>query len=127
MRYVLSMVFAAMLLCYPALNAQAAHPLSADDVKFLKGCGVQENDIKAIPNLPRPGQIRLWGILHIDDRVCGDLQSFKATRDFLRLFTPPPSKSPFPPAGYDDNFLTPDESAYVNKVNKGILDKLFGH
>lgn len=95
-------------------------------MNFLSGCGVQQGDIKVIPNLPRDGQLWIWGILRADDRACSDLNAFKASRDFLREFTPPPSEVPVPPAEYDPNFITRDELDYINKVNKAILDKAFG-
>jgi hypothetical protein len=128
MRYALSIVFATMLLCFPALKAYAALALNANDVKFLNGCGIKEEDIKVIPTLSRHGQVKLIGILHLDDKIsCSDIQDFTDTRGFLREFTPPPSKSPVPPNGYDVDFLTRDELNYINKINKEIIDKLFNH
>jgi hypothetical protein len=125
MKYVSYIAFCAVLLCCPATRSISALTLSAADVKFLTGCGVLQEDIKVIPNLPRAGQLTLSGILRSDDRECNDLKPFKDSRDFLRKFTPPPSKAPWPPAGYDNNFLTKAESDYVNKIEKDILDRIF--
>lgn len=124
MKRVPSLVFCAILLSCPAIRSLPV--LSANDVKFLESCGVKQDDIKVIPNLPRDGQLWVWGILRADDRTCSDLKAFKGSRDFLREFTPPPSEVPVPPAEYDPNFLTKDEIDFINKVNKGILDKAFG-
>jgi hypothetical protein len=126
MGYALSIVFATMLLCFPAMKAHAALALNANDVKFLNGCGAKEEDIKVIPTLSRHGQVKVIGILHLDDKiVCSDIKDFKDTRDFLRVFTPPPSTSPVPPNGYDADFLTQDELNYINKINRGITEKLW--
>jgi hypothetical protein len=124
MKFIPSLVFAALLLCYPSLKAQAA--LNADDVKFLKGCSISQADIDVTPNLPRAGQNKLRGFLLSEGRTCEDIAPFKATREFLKVFTPPPNQSPLPPKEYDRDFLTQAEADYVTNVNKGILDKLFG-
>jgi len=124
MKYIPSMVVAALLLCTPALKAQAA--LSADDVKFLKGCGVSQADINVIPNLTRIGQNKVRSILiDVEARTCDDVAPYIASRDFIKKFTPPPNQSPMPPRGYDNDFLTLAESQYVNSVNRSILDKVF--
>ena len=123
MKFIPSIVFTAILQCYPSMKAQAA--LSADDVKFLKGCGVSQLDIDAIPDLPRAGQNALRGFLSSDGRTCDDIASFTATRDYLKKYTPPPHESPLPPTKYNRDFLTPAEAKYVTNVNKSILDQLF--
>jgi hypothetical protein len=127
MKFASYIAFCAILLCCPALRSQSAITpitLSADDAKFLSGCGVLQEDIKVIPKLPSAGQRKILMILHFDGRECNDLKPFKDSRDFLRKFTPPPSKAPWPPAGYDDNFLTKAESDNVNKIEKEILDRI---
>jgi hypothetical protein len=124
MKYASYIAFCAILLCCPALRSQPAITLSANDVKFLTGCSVLQEDIKVIPNLPRAGQRKIMMILHFDGRECNDLKPFKNSRDFLRKFTPPPSMNPPPPAGYDNNFLTTAEVDYVVKVEQEVADKL---
>ncbi|MGB9405904.1 MAG: hypothetical protein WCA89_00100 [Terracidiphilus sp.] len=101
---------------------ESAPTLSADDVKFLDGCGVRQDDINVIPNLPPAGQTKITAILRKDGRECGDIKAYKDSRDFLRKYTPAPSKAPKAPKGYDTDFLTKAEYDYVSKVNKDILD-----
>jgi hypothetical protein len=113
-----------ILLCCPAMRGQAALTLSADDVKFLSGCGVRQDDIKVISNLTSAGQTKILAVLRKDSRQCSDLLSFTNTRDYLRKYTPPPSISPIPPKWYDTDFLTKAEDDYVNKINNDLLDKL---
>jgi len=120
MKYIPSMVFGAMILCYPAMRVQAAP--DDDLAKYLKSCKVAQADVDVVPQLPPDGQDKLQYLVGKD---CAKLKSFQATRNYLRQFTPPPSKSPMPPQGMDNDFLTPKESDYVNNVNKNILDKLF--
>jgi hypothetical protein len=124
MKYVSYVAFCAILLCCPGMHSQSALTLSADDVKFLSGCGVKQDDIKVIPNLPSAGQRKLLVILRSSGRACSDLISFTNTRDYLRKYTPPPSVSPVPPKWYDTDFYTKAESDYVNKINNDLLDKL---
>jgi hypothetical protein len=62
-------------------------------------------------------------LLRSRDRKCGDLDSFKNSRDYLRKYTPPPSKAPIPPKGYDIDFVTQAEFDYVSKINEDILMK----
>ena len=124
MKYASYAAFCAILLCCPVLRGQSALTLSADDVKFLTGCGVRQDDIKAIPDLPRAGQVKVLTILRKDNRQCSDIKSYSDSRDFLRKYTPPPSVAPMPPKGYDTDFLTKAEFDYVSKVNKDILDRV---
>jgi hypothetical protein len=127
MKHIPSMVFAAMILCCPALKAQPFVP-SDKDANFLMGCGLSQTDINAIPNLPGDGQDNLQMALGSSLRKCSNpvIKAFKATRDFLRGFTPPPQQCPMPPNEYDANYLTPDELAYVNNTNKSIMDRILG-
>jgi hypothetical protein len=127
MKYVSYIAFCIILLCCPAVRSQSALTLSADDVKFLSGCGVLQEDIKVIPNLPSAGQRKIMMILRFDGRECTDLKPFKDSRDFLRKFTPPPSESPFPPVGWTRDFVTPAEGDYISKVNKDIMDRILGN
>jgi hypothetical protein len=93
-------------------------------VKFLSGCDVRQVDIKVIPSLPDAGQHKILIILRSGYKKCGDLDSFKSSRDYLRRYTPPPSVSPVPPKGYDLDFLTKAEFDYVGKINEDLLMKL---
>ena len=81
MKYVSYVTFCAILLCCPALRGQPALTLSADDVKFLSGCGVRQDDIKVIPKLPSEGQNEIADILYA--KICDHpaLKSFIDTRD----------------------------------------------
>ena len=124
MKHVSCVLFCAILLCCPVLRSQSVLTLSADDVKFLSGCGVRQDDIKAIPNLPSDGQDAISLILSNKNRKCSYLKHFIDSRDFLRQFTPPPSECPVPPNDYEWYFLTPAELEYINKVDKDILDRI---
>lgn len=110
MKYVSYIVFCAILLCCPALRCQSAITLSADDVRFLSGCGVLQNDIKVIATLPRAGQLTLSGILHSNGRECSDLKAFIITRKYLKEFNLPPSECPLAADGYETKFVTPAEA-----------------
>ncbi|HME58454.1 MAG TPA: hypothetical protein VKF63_08950 [Terracidiphilus sp.] len=124
MKYASYVAFCAILLCCPALRSQSILTLSADDVKFLSGCGVLQEDIKVIPNLPSAGQHKILVILRKNGRECSDIKSYKDTRDHLRKYTPPPSVVPMPPKGYDMDFFTKAEYDYVSKTNNDLLEKL---
>jgi hypothetical protein len=114
-----------MLLYCPSVKAE--DNLTAEDVKFLKSCNVQQADIEVIPKLPADGHENIQLVLESRRRNCDRpmIKSFKDTRDFLRKFTPPPAESPSPPAGYEPNFLTPEELKYITDINKRILDETF--
>jgi len=124
MKYVSYVAFCAILLCCPVVRSQSILTLSADDVKFLSGCGVLQDDIKVIPKLPSKGQRRILLVLRFNGRECDDLMEFKVTRDFLRKYTPPPEHVPMPPDGYDAYFLTSAELTYINKMNQDFMDKV---
>jgi hypothetical protein len=128
MKHIPSMVLAVIILCFPALKAQAQFTPTNDDAIFLKSCGLSQTDIIAIPNLTEDGQANLQMALGSNLKKCTNpvIKAFKATRDFLRVFTPPPPQCPMPPNEYDSNYLTPDELAYVNSTNKSIMDKILG-
>jgi hypothetical protein len=123
MKYILTTVVAVLMLCGFAFQALAVPSATADDVTFLKGCGIAQADIDVIPNLNRPGQLKIRAVLLADDRQCGDVQPFQASRAFVRLFTPPPSAIPFPPKGYDNDYLTQAESDFISKWEKDMLVK----
>jgi len=124
MKFVSKMIFCASLLSCSALFSQSAITVNPGDAKFLSGCGVRQDDIKTIPNLTSVGQRKLLVILRFDGRECNDLKPFKESRDFLRVFTPPPSQCPAPPADWDPDFVTSAELEYINKVDRDILDKI---
>ena len=116
MKYVSYVLFCAILLCCPVLRGQSALTLSADDVKFLRGCGVRQDDINVIPKLSSEGQDQMSVILSAKRRKCSSpsLRDFIETRDYLRKFTAPPSKCPEAPAHYQLHFLTSAEQEYTN-------------
>lgn len=126
MKSIPSMLFVAFLLCYPALNAQAKG-LTADDRTFLQDqCGFDQTDVNVIPNLAAAGQAKLMPLLHSTERDCDAFAAFRATRDYLRKFQPPPNASPLPPRGYDRDFLTTSEAAYVKTTNQSLMDSIVG-
>lgn len=115
MKHVSYVSFCAILLCSLALRAQSALTLSADDVKFLRDCGVRQDDIKVIPRLPSEGQIQISAILSAKECSSPSLKDFIETRNYLRKFTPPPSECPLPPAHYWLYFLTKTEAKYLKR------------
>jgi len=115
-----SAIIGALLLCGSA-TAQV-EPASADDAAWMKSCGVRQDDIDVIPKLNDVAEFKLNKVLR--KRECAGLQPFMATRDFLRLFTPPPTRAPMPPRGFDNDFLTQAESDHINQIDQAILDKL---
>jgi hypothetical protein len=121
----MSFVLTIMLFCCPFVNAQ--DNLTADDIKFLKSCNIEQSDIDVIPKLPPDGKEKIELVLESHKKNCNMpiLREFKATREFLRKFTPPPETCPMPPVNYDNNFLTKEETDYINNVDKKILDKTF--
>jgi hypothetical protein len=121
MKYFPGIALFVFALCYPPTAVQAS---PTDEVsQFLTGCKITADDVKAAPKLPAEGQKKLQTLAAAKD--CSALKNFQATREYLRKFKPPPEQSPMPPKGFDNDFLTQDESDYVNQVNKSILDKLF--
>ncbi|MGB9409393.1 MAG: hypothetical protein WCA89_17800 [Terracidiphilus sp.] len=124
MKYVLNVVFCALLLFCPALRGQSVLTLSTDDVQFLNKCGVLQSDINVIPNLPSSGQAKILAVLHKHNRACKNLQFFKDCRDALRKFTPPPSVLPSTPKGWSDyDLLTSAEKDYVLNVEADYFAK----
>lgn len=120
MKFVSYVFYCATLLCCPALRSQSAITLSADDVKFLSGCGVLQDDIKVIPMLPSDGQDIISVAVSSLRRKCSMLQEFKATRDYRRKFTPILSVIPMPPPGYRQYFLTDAEQEYIGKIIRSV-------
>ena len=116
MKHIPYLVLSSILLWSPAMQSQPTLTLSTDDVKFLSGCGVREDDIKVIPKLDSEGQERMSDILAAKKAGCGspDLRDFRETRDYLRKFTTPPSECPKGPAHYQMHFLTPAEREYTD-------------
>ena len=118
MRMLVVAIIAGLILCEPA----AAQPVSAEDAAWMKSCGVRQDDIDIVPQLNDVAEFKLTKVLR--KRDCSDLQPFMATRDFWRLFTPPPAKAPMPPKGFDNDFLTQAESDRINAIEQAILDRL---
>jgi hypothetical protein len=114
-----------MLFCCPFVKAQ--NNLTADDIKFLKSCNIEQSDIDVIPKLPPDGKEKIELVLESRKKNCNMpiLREFKATREFLRKFTPAPESSPMPPENYSGDFLTKEETDYINNISKKITDKVF--
>jgi hypothetical protein len=114
---VLTLVFTAASLSF------AATDLTTQDVEFLtKQCHIDQADVNVIPKLPEDGR-ELLSLL-IAKRDCKRLEPFKATREYLKKYTPPPKESIMPPKGFKNDFLTQAESDYIDDINKRILDKI---
>jgi hypothetical protein len=96
--------------------------LTAQDIDFLAmQCLIDKTDANAISTLKGETSVYLYWL--VSKRDCKRLEQFKVTREYLKKFTPPPQKSPFPPKGYNRDFLTAIESNYINETNKSILDR----
>ncbi len=123
MKQIPYLVLSSILLCSPAMHGQQTLTLSTDDVKFLSGCGVRQDDINVIPKLTSEGQGRISVIL--DAKRCGSpsLKDFMETRDYVRKFTPPPSECPEGPVHYQLDFVTSAEREYINKLCTEIYDR----
>ena len=125
MKHIQYLVLSSILLCCPAMQSQQTLTLSTDDVKFLSGCGVRQDDFKVIPKLESEGQERMSVILAAKKFECRapDLRDFKETRDYVRKFTPPPSECPEGPAHYQLDFVTLAEREYINKLCTEIYER----
>ena len=102
--------------------------LTAQDVEFLtRKCSIDPSDVNVIPKLPSAGRENLALALESPQKNCDmdTIVSFKATRGFLRKYTPPPTQSHMPPKKFNVYYLTEAESQYINETNKRILDKVF--
>jgi len=121
----MSLLFTAILLCCPALKAHAI-TLTAEDVKFLRSCDVEQADIDVIPKLPSDGQEKLGLVLKSSQKNCDmeTIKSFKATREFIKKYTPPPTEAPKPVAGWRDYFLTKAEYNYMRDINNRLFEQL---
>jgi hypothetical protein len=107
-----------------AIPAEEASKINPQDVEFLtKQCGIDNADIDVIRKLKVETREYLYAL--ITKRDCKGLEPFKATREYLKKFNPPPDKSPFPPKGFKNDFLTEEESKYIDDINMRILDKVF--
>lgn len=100
--------------------------LSAGDVKFLRDCGVEQADIDIIPNLPPDGRDSLEILLDSPRKNCERdiIVSFKATRKFVRMHTPPPTRLPEIPARYQRYFMTVEEQVYISEIGRKYLEKI---
>lgn len=109
-------LFIAVLLCSQSGSSHAI-TLSADDVKFLRSCGIEQADIDIIPNLPEDGRDTLEILLDSPRRRCemDIIVSFKDTRKFVRMHTPPPAKLP-EPVRYKMYFMTVAEQIYIDEL-----------
>ena len=110
-------LFIAILLCSQSGSSHAI-TLSADDVKFLRSCGIEQADIDIIPNLPADGCDTLEILLESPRKKCelDIITSFKQTRKFVRMHTPPPAKMPEIPARYKRYFITVAEQVYIGEI-----------
>lgn len=92
--------------------------LTAQEVKFLRDCGVEQADIDVIPNLPPDGRETLESLLDSPRKNCERdiIVSFKETRKFFRMHTPPPARLPQLPARYNKDFMTLAEQKYVSEI-----------
>jgi hypothetical protein len=124
-KYFQYIVICVVLLSCSSLYGQSVLAVSANQIKFLNSCSVLQGDIDVIHKLPIAGQRKILAILRNHGRECGDLKDFKNTRDYIRLYTPPPEVSPRPPMGWDMDFLTEAESNYMSKIDGDHLNKLF--
>ncbi|HUN56322.1 MAG TPA: hypothetical protein VMU29_14310 [Smithella sp.] len=121
--FFVSFMLVMMLFCFSFARAQ--DKLSADDVKFLKSCNLEQSDIDVIPKLPPGGQEKINLVLESSKKNCNMvlMKEYKATRDYLKKYTPVPDSIPMPPESYNSEFLTKEESDYINDISRKILDK----
>ncbi len=95
--------------------------LTAEDIAFLKGCNIEQADIDAIHDLPEDGQTNIEMVLDYPRKHSNMdvIVSFKATREFLKKFIPPPpegSPAPAIPDKYNPIYLTPSEHKYISEL-----------
>ena len=96
--------------------------VTAGDIAFLtKDCQIAQTDVDVIPRLKEEVRARI--LARVDAKDLDGLKAFKATRDYLRLFSPPPSTSPPTPKGYDPGYFTAEEWGRVNAALTDILRK----
>jgi hypothetical protein len=114
---------AIVLLCCPF--AKAEDKLTTDDVNFLKSCNIEQADIDVIPKLPAGGKENIQLVLESKHKHCNMeiIKSFKATREYLKKFTPIPELIPPPPRGYTRDYLTKEEQNYMIVTNNNIIQK----
>jgi hypothetical protein len=103
-----------LILCAPAFGEGKS--ITAEQMTWLKSCGVLQSDIDVYPNISRRGQIKLWAAASLPERQCEDIAGFKATREFLHQIDARATPHPLPPNGYSPEFLTADERAQVQKA-----------
>ena len=97
--------------------------ISTQDSEFLtRQCGIVHDDIAVIQKLKKETRESLYGL--IAKRDCNGLQGFKAVREFVKKYTPPPKETYMPPKGYKD-YTTIEEINYINENNTRILNKIF--
>lgn len=123
MRILMAAIILGGTLCGAAM-AQTK-PIGGADAAWMKSCGVRQDDIDVVPKLNDVAEFKLNKALR--KRECDGLRPFMASRDFVRLFTPPPSKAPMPPKGFDNDYLTQAESDRINEIEKAILDRLLNN
>ena len=113
MKFIPSMVIAALMLCWPLAKAHAN--LSPADAQFLTSCQVVQADIAIIPRLSQSTQDSITKLIQGKD--CGKTGPLLATRAYYRKLSID-KPVPLPPAGWNIIYLTDDE--FKNYVN--ILD-----
>jgi len=116
----LTAVIAGLMLCEAA--AAQVQPVGEADAAWMRSCGVRQDDIDVVPQLSDVAEFKLNKALRV--RQCDALKPFTATRDYVRLYTPPPAHAVRPPKGFDNDFMTRAESDRINDINQAILDRL---
>jgi hypothetical protein len=112
---ILSLVISTLMAC--SFLTQANAELSSADKDFLiQQCQVSQADIDIIPKLSQETQTKISAWITAKD--CEKLVSFKTTRNFYRqlLQLKPDEQLPFPPAGWNGNYLTEDEFGHYSKI-----------
>lgn len=108
MKYIPSMVFAVLCLCWP-LAAWTAEPSS--NTQVLTQCKVPQADITIIQKLSAETQTKIgaW-------KTCAEVAPFKASRVYYKSLKPN-TKIPLPPSNWDTNYLTDEEfNKYIDLI-----------
>jgi hypothetical protein len=110
MKYIPSIVVAALMLCWPLAKAHA--DLTPANIQFLQQCKVIQADIDVIPKLSQEIQTKIASWITAKD--CRKLVPYNASRKYFKeLKSTVPL--PLPPAGWNGAYLTEEEFAqYVD-------------